>query len=279
MQIGDIRIDALIDGEVAVPPDALYASGIGEAEWEPYKQHLCCITGMALNTVGSYLIRHGDRVILHDAGGGPQSLFPFTSGGLRSSLLAHNIQPTEVTDVIYSHLHIDHIGWTSVNGKSYFPNATLRIDRRDWEHYTNPERELEEWEVPVTNPETDTVSARFAPVLDQIELFEGDAELLPGVIAHDAGGHTPGSTVIELTSNGESGLLIGDLVHTQPELVRDDWVFGVHNDPDKAMAAIERFRKMIYDKNLPFAAAHFPGMPWGKLSKGEGSELVYSRIN
>lgn len=278
MQIGDIRVDALIDGEVAVPPDMLYPN-VGEAEWQPYQGHLCCITGMQINTVGSFLIRHGDRVILHDAGGGPQSIFPFTSGGLRSSLALHGVAPTEITDVIYSHLHVDHYGWTSVNGKSFFPNATLRIDKREWDFYSNPDRPLDEWEVGVMNPETDTVAKRFAPALSQIELFEGDAELLPGIIAHDAAGHTPGSTVIELASNGESGLLIGDLVHTQPELVRDDWFFPVNREPEQANEAKERFRKRIYDEKLPFAAAHFPGMKWGRLTHREGSELLYEQID
>jgi len=278
MQIGDIRVDALIDGEVAVPKDGLYP-GVGEAEWEPYKSHLCCITGDQINTVGSFLIRHGDRLILHDAGGGPQSIFPFTSGGLRSSLTLNGVAPTDITDVIYSHLHVDHYGWTSVNGKSFFPNATLHIDKREWDFYSNPDRPLDEWEAPVINTETDTVAKRFAPALSQIQLFEGDAELMPGILAHDAAGHTPGSTVIEITSNGESGLLIGDLVHTQPEMVRDDWDFPVNRDPELARKAIDRFRKRIYDDNLPFAAAHFPGMAWGRLTKGQGSELVYEKID
>src|SRR5690625_5655487 len=105
MQIGDIRIDALIDGEVTMPPDMIYA-GVGLPEWESYKGHLCCISGQQINTVGSYLIRHGNRVILHDAGGGPQSIFPFTSGALRSALIANGVQPTDITDVKIGRAHV-----------------------------------------------------------------------------------------------------------------------------------------------------------------------------
>ena len=281
MQIGEMRIDGLIDGEAVLDKDGLYvgADPPGENDWAPYAKYLDPCTGQQINTIGSYLIRYRDNVILHDAGMGPEpALPPFTGGGLRSALWALDVSPLEITDVIYSHLHIDHIGWTSINGKPYFPNATIRIDKRDWDHYSRPDYELEGWEIPVTNIDRDLVSVRFAPVMDRIELFEGDAEVLPGVVAMDASGHTPGSTVIELRSDGEKGLLIGDLVHTQGELV-EGWEFVMNHDSQKAGEAIERFRKYLYDNQIPFAAAHFPGLKWGRITKPEsGSGLAYETI-
>jgi glyoxylase-like metal-dependent hydrolase (beta-lactamase superfamily II) len=281
MKIGDMRIDGLIDGEAALDKDGLYTGDDppGEHDWAPYTRYLDPCTGQVINTVGSYLIRDNGRVILHDAGLGPDpTLGPFRGGGLRSALSALGVSPLDITDVIYSHLHIDHIGWTSVNGQPYFPNATIHIDKRDWDHYSRPDYEMEDWEIPVTNTERDLVSVRFAPVLDRIKLFEGDAEVLPGVVAMDASGHTPGSTVIELRSAGEKGLLIGDLVHTQGELV-EGWEFSIHHDHAKATAAVERFCKYVYDHRLPFAAAHSPGLKFGRITKGNhGSGLVYETI-
>ena len=281
MKIGEMHIDALIDGEAVLDKSGLYvgASPPDEEDWAPYAKYLDPCTGQQINTIGSYLIRHGERLILHDAGIGPDpTLPPFTGGGLRSALWALDISPLDITDIIYSHLHIDHIGWTAVNGKPYFPNATVRIDKRDWEHYSRPDYQLEDWEVPVTNVERDLVSVRFAPVLDRIELFEGDTEVLPGVIAMDASGHTPGSTVIELRSDGQRGLLIGDLVHTQGELV-EGWDFVMNYDNEKAAASTEHFRRYLYDNRLPFAAAHFPGLKWGRLLKARTqSGMAYQNI-
>lgn len=269
MRIGDMRIDALIDGEAVIPKDGLYGGDLppSEEDWAPYTKYLDPCTGQQINTIGSYLIRYDDKVVLHDAGMGPEpTLPPFTGGGLRSALWALDVSPLDVTDIVYSHLHIDHIGWTSVGGAPYFPNATIRIDRRDWEHYSREDYQLEDWEVPVTTVERDLVSVRFAPVADRIELFEGDAEIVPGIAALEASGHTPGHTVIELTSRGEKGLLIGDLVHTQGELV-EAWDFAINHDHGRAVEAIERFRRYLYDNKLPFAAAHFPGLKWGRLVK------------
>jgi glyoxylase-like metal-dependent hydrolase (beta-lactamase superfamily II) len=122
------------------------------------------------------------------------------------------------------------------------------------------------------------VSIRFAPVLDRIELFEGSEELLPGIAALEASGHSPGHTVLELSSRGERGLLIGDLVHTQGELV-GSWDFAISHDHAKAIEAVDRFRGYLYDNRLPFAAAHFPGMRWGRLVKdGTGSGIAYETL-
>jgi glyoxylase-like metal-dependent hydrolase (beta-lactamase superfamily II) len=281
MRIGEIRIDALIDGEAVLDKDGLYVGDTppSDADWAPYVKYLDPCTGQQINTIGSYLIRFGDRVILHDAGLGPDPVLPpFKGGALRSALWALDVSPLDITDVIYSHLHIDHIGWTSVNGRPYFPNAAIRIDKRDWQHYSPDDYQLEDWEVPVTVPERDLVSVRFAPVLDRIELFEGDTEVLPGVVAMDASGHTPGSTVIELRSNGERGLLLGDLVHTQGELI-EGWEFAINHDSAKAAESIERFRKYLYDNQLPFAAAHFPGLKWGRITKAQSrTGLAYETL-
>jgi glyoxylase-like metal-dependent hydrolase (beta-lactamase superfamily II) len=281
VQIGDIRVDSLIDGEAVLDPHGLYGGEHppGEEEWGPYKKYLDPCTGQQINTVGSYLIRVGDRVILHDAGMGPQPWGQevFASGALRSAMWAAGVSPLDVTDIIYSHLHLDHIGWTTLGGKPYFPNAAIHIDKRDWDYYTDPGYVPEEWEQYVARSAEDFVPGRFKPVLDRIEFFEGDQEILPGIAALEASGHTPGHTVVELTSRGEKGLLIGDLVHTQGELV-EGWMFYVNKDTGKALEAIERFRKYVYDRKIPFAAAHFPGMKWGRLVKGDAGKIAYETI-
>lgn len=281
MNIGDIRIDSLIDGEAAMDPHAGLFGGDHpptESDWEPYKRFLDPCTGQMINTVGSFLIRYGDRVVLQDTGMGPEPGSDiFACGALRSSMWAAGISPLDVTDIIFSHLHTDHIGWTTIDGKPYFPNAAIHIDRREWEHYTNPDSVLEVWEPNLLRSDEDKVENRFKPVLDRIELFEADQEILPGINAMEASGHTPGHTVLELSSRGEKGLLIGDLAHSHGELV-DGWEFYFNRDLPKAIDALEWFRKYLYDNNLPFAAAHFPGMPWGRLVKDDNRKLGYEVI-
>ena len=92
---------------------------------------------------GGFLVRAGDRVGLIDAGIGPESPTPFMSGGqLLNSLAEHHVSPGEITDMIFTHLHFDHIGWASRAGEAVFPNATYRCDERDWEYFVEPPAEL-----------------------------------------------------------------------------------------------------------------------------------------
>lgn len=207
MKIGDMTVLGLVDGEALIPKEYLYIgeNAPTEEDWAPFTGFLDTCTGHQFNTVGSYLVRSGDRLILNDAGSGPNVKQPFTGGGLRSALWAAGVKPTDITDVIYSHLHLDHVGWTTLEGKAFFPNADLWIDRREWEHFSAEDYVMEEWEAAAVDPVHDRISAKFAPVIDRLNLFEPDTEIIPGIRALDASGHTPGNTVFELVSDGERG--------------------------------------------------------------------------
>jgi glyoxylase-like metal-dependent hydrolase (beta-lactamase superfamily II) len=291
MRIGDIEISPLIDGEAVVPGTAFYPN-LEESDWEPYTDllepvfHQC----QHLNTLGGYLVRAGDRVIVVDGGSGPKPKWPFAGGGFRSALASTGLNRADVTDVIYTHLHFDHIGWASVQGRSYFPNATYHVDRRDWDWFLGPDFSFTEQEVAGSlarlelsadycYPENDAPAVRLRPVVDQIEFFTGadEVELLPGVVALDGSGHTPGQVVLELRSAGQKGLLVGDLVHAQPELVDDNergqWHFISHTDDDRAYAAVEHFRKRICDESLAVAGGHFPGLRWGRVTRERGKRV------
>lgn len=274
MRIGDIRIDPLIDGETVSPPEACY---VNPADWTSFDQYLDTTTGVHINTLGGYLIRSGNRVIVVDTGAGPKPVYPVSSGGLRSSLYSLGVSPREVTDVIFSHLHLDHIGWASIDGKPFFTNATYRADKRDWDYFCSPDYPMPEWEKASSDPSVDAAIVRLAPVADRMEFFEGDDEVLPGIESVEAAGHTPGSTVLRLKSDGETGLMLGDLVHSQPELVKENWHFFAHLDAPAAIEAIDRFRKELVDSGNPFCAAHFPGLRWGSLSLA-GGDIQYNLV-
>jgi glyoxylase-like metal-dependent hydrolase (beta-lactamase superfamily II) len=271
MKIGDITIEALIDGETAYPGEFLYTNKERE-DWTEHEQFLDPCTGNYVNTLGGFLIRSGDRVIVLDTGIGSKPIYPWLGGGFRSSLLSKGVAPEDVTDVVFSHLHLDHIGWAAQHGKPFFSNATYRCDRRDWDFFVSPDYEIPEWESSTSNPAEDSAANRLAPVASRMEFFEGEQGLFPGISTLESSGHTPGSTVLLLESGGEKGLLLGDLVHSEPELYDDNWDFVNHVDHDAGRASIEKIRKLILDEVIPFAAAHFTGMRWGHLTRNRASD-------
>jgi glyoxylase-like metal-dependent hydrolase (beta-lactamase superfamily II) len=279
MRIGGMRVDPVIDGECLSARSGLYG-GIApptDADWARFPENLDPFSGHVLMTIGAFLIRVDDRVVLCDAGLGPKAVGAFATGGLRSSLLALGVGADDITDVVFSHLHVDHVGWTTMGDSPFFRNAELWIDRREWEHYTSPDYTMATWEQSLLPGSIGSIAAHFEPVTDRVRLFEPETEILPGIRTLDAAGHSPGNTVFELASDGCRGLLLGDLVHTVGELLHD-WQLGFHHNAREAGAAIRRFRELLVLEELPFAAAHFPGMRWGRLAVDAQNVIVYRAL-
>lgn len=277
MRIGSVTITSLVDGEMNGPLDYFYphdeASGLSgfDGMFDP-------VSGNAIISIGAYLIQDGDRVVLVDAGAGPQPKSPPVAGGaLRSALLAAGVDPGEITDVVFTHLHFDHIGWATHEGAPFFANATYYCDRRDWDHFMSPGYDMPAWEKNATHPATDAATVRLAPVADRMSFWEADAEVLPGVSAIDAAGHTPGTCALVIESNGERGLLLGDIVHTQPELVRA-WRFRTHEDPARAVDQVVAIRSLLADEGIPCSGSHFPGLSWGRVERADADAYLWHDI-
>ena len=198
----------------------------------------------------------GDRLVLIDAGIGPRSGVSmsgsgtFAGGELLNSLSKQQIAPADITDVIFTHLHFDHVGWASHNGAIVFPNATFRCDARDWEHFRENER----------------VQPILEPIRDRLVTWQGSGPLCPGIDTMSAPGHTPGSTILALSSAAARGLLVRDVVHCPVELLDDEWAGLGDVDPELAKRTRNALAREIEGTDTPVAAAHFPGMVFGLVS-------------
>ena len=115
--------------------------------------------------LGGFLVRdeRSDRVVLVDAGVGNITAGPFVGGELLRSLAALGVQPEDVTDVLFTHLHFDHVGWATQQGEIVFPNATYRCDERDWSHFVGPDPGATKKLEPIVG-----VGAESAPLRDDV---------------------------------------------------------------------------------------------------------------
>jgi glyoxylase-like metal-dependent hydrolase (beta-lactamase superfamily II) len=214
--------------------------------------------------MGGFLLRGGplgDRVVLVDSGVGLLDRGPFVGGQLLSSLRALGVAPEEVTDVVFTHLHFDHVGWASTDEDATFPRATYRCDARDWAYFM--ERESDD--------RGERRSARLLdPVRTKFELFDGDGPLLPGVDRIGAAGHTPGSAMIVLSDRAERAMLLGDVVHCPVELLDEEWGGIGDVDPELARRTRAALARELEGEDVPVAAAHFPGLRFGRVLQGGG---------
>ena len=263
MDVGEIRIDPVVDGVIMSPGrEVLRRPGVDD----PWADHRDLLTadGMLEMTVGGFLVRSGDRVILVDAGLGPFDRDGYKGGQLPESLAALGVRPEDVTDVLLTHLHFDHVGWVTQKGVVVFPNATYRCHAGDWDHF-------------VTAADADAGAVRkLSPLESRLETFKGDTTVAPGVDVRDAPGHTPGSTIAVVSSGTARALLIGDVVHCPIELTEPDWQAIFDLDPALAQRTREALARELEGTDIPVAAAHFPGLRFGRLLAGSGrSQWTY----
>jgi len=258
---GDLRIDPVLDGTTTLTAQELLVRPGTEDPWAPHRRQLTA-DGLLELPVGCFLVRTAERVVLVDAGLGTLNAGPHRGGQLLDSLAAVGVRPDDVTDVVLSHLHFDHVGWTTSKGRIVFPNATYRCHEDDWAHF-------------VTAPDAEPGAVRkLSPLEPQLELFSDGATLAPGVDARSAPGHTPGSTIVVLSSGTRRAMLLGDAVHCPFELTENDWEAVFDVDRELARRTREALARELEGSDVLLGAPHFPGLAFGRLLAGEGRTWV-----
>jgi glyoxylase-like metal-dependent hydrolase (beta-lactamase superfamily II) len=258
MRIGNLVVEPVFDGVMKAP--AVAFKGTTTEQWAPHRQFLDDQDRIEF-ALGGFLVRApGDRLVLVDAGIGDRSgaimdnRGHYSGGELLKSLNKLGVKPEDITDVVFTHLHFDHVGWASHEGAVVFPNATYRCDARDLEHFRDNER----------------VQPILAPVAERLETWQGSGSLCEGIDALSAPGHTPGSTILVLSSGAARGMLLGDVVHCPVELIDDEWSGLGDVDPELAKQTKNKLAREIEGTDVPVAAAHFPGMVFGRLLNANG---------
>jgi glyoxylase-like metal-dependent hydrolase (beta-lactamase superfamily II) len=261
MLIGDIEILPVIDSTMRYDAKLW---GKGPEFWEFHK-NLLDHDGMIESTIGGYLIRYrgSDRLALVDLGLGT-ALMMGRKGQARmlESLRSYGYGPEDITDVILTHLHLDHVGWASVDGVPTFPNATYRCHQADWDYWVVGQANTDDYHWATQRDLMKVTESRLQP-------WTGDAALLPGVDARHVPGHTPGSSIIILSHGEARGMLLGDVVHCPMELIDDEWEGLYDVDPVMAKKVKNDLARELEGSNIPVAAAHFGGLQWGRLIQAE----------
>jgi glyoxylase-like metal-dependent hydrolase (beta-lactamase superfamily II) len=253
-RIGDLRVDPVLDGSRSFVPTKSFRQSTPES-WEVHRD-LLNDEGRLEFALGGFLVRTADRVALVDLGAGPRTVMGIEGGQFVDHLRELGVGPLDVTDVVFTHLHHDHIGWAVIDGRPVFRNAVHRCAAADWQHFMvdNPGREYQMLE----------------PVIDRFDCWTGDGPLFAGVSAVAAPGHTPGSTVISLRSGPDRAVLLGDIAHCPVELIDDEWPSIADLDRDGAKRTKNALSRALEGTDILIGAAHFPGLRFGRLLKGDG---------
>ena len=252
--LGDLEVTVLSDGaRVAGDPQSIFGTDQSVETVEALLTENFLPTSQMQFSFAPTLVRSGDETVLFDTGSGEGG----REGGvgqLMANMRASGIQPEDVTIVVITHMHPDHIGGMMEGGAAAFPNARYVTGQTEYDFWTSADR--------VGTPAEQLHQMTNAMVVPFAEnmTFVGDGDtVVPGVIAVAAFGHTPGHMVYRLESDGRAMMLMADTAnHFVLSLQRPDW--EVRFDLDKAAAAQTRrdMFGMIASERIPFVGYHMP---------------------
>jgi len=222
------------------------------------------------------LLRSGGRAVLFDAGAGPD--FMSTAGALPDALTALGVDPTEITDVVFTHGHPDHL-WGVLDDfdDPYFANAR---------HYMSAV-ERDYWADPLTATTIGEDRASFAAgalrrldVLgDRIETFADGAEVVSGVSAVLTPGHTPGHTSFIVSDGEVSIMIVGDAIrNAHVSLAKPDWVEPADQDADLGRATRVALIDRLISDRMPFVGFHLPAGGIGVLERSSDGTVFTPEV-
>jgi len=218
----------------------------------------------------AFIVKSPGRTMLVDAG--PRDLFGDTCGNLPQGLKEAGVSPDEITHLMLTHLHPDHIaGAVTADGNAVFPNAQLMMS--DDEHAfwikdkTFGDENMDHWQALAKG-----VTSAYG---DRLEIFKSGADLGQGLTALALPGHTPGHSGFRIDDGNDSFLMVCDIFHTQVLQLADPEIsIAFDVDADTARDTRKKTLDMIASDGLEFSGGHLMSPKVATLSRrGKGYQL------
>ena len=267
LKVGDIDVLVVSDGVLPLPTQMLghNADPADRAAWLKDMFLPQDAFDWALNVV---VVRSGGKTILIDAGLGsdPDLNLP-RAGQLIKRLEAAGIDLGSVTDLVLTHMHMDHIGGLLVEGvkERLRPDLRIHVAAAEVKFWEAPD--FSHVSMPPGFPDALRATAkRFVREYgSNLRTFDEEHEIAPGVVARRTGGHTPGHSVVRVASGGDGLTFAGDAVFTVG-FEQPDWHNGFEHDPEEAARVRVRLLRELAKSGEMLVATHLPFPSIGRVA-------------
>lgn len=272
-KLGEFEIIALHEGEFTRPLDASF---VRNAPLEAVQKTLAdnfLPTDKLTISFTAMLVNTGSKLVLIDTGfndnGGP------TNGRVVAAMKAAGIEPSMVDVVALSHFHGDHLqGLRNKAGQLVYPNAEVMVPEQEWAFWMSDDRMA---------AAPDAMKGAFqgvrrvlTPNAKDVKQFKWGDEIVTGITAVEASGHTPGHTAFAIASGNAKMMFVADTTNT-PVLfaTNPEWQVMFDMDPNKAVATRKRLLDMAATEKLRLAFYHASFPATGFIAKeGAGYRFV-----
>jgi glyoxylase-like metal-dependent hydrolase (beta-lactamase superfamily II) len=267
-KIGNFDAVVLSDGTVSLPPEFFAVNAEPEALAQALSDYyITQENGLVGAQVKPLVVNTGRDIVLMDTGNGFGGRDQ-GSGKLLESLTAANLKPEDITAILISHAHGDHIaGLLNEDGSFVYPNARYYVPETEWTFWVEGEPDLSGFPADSTDLLRLPPKQFLPPLQERLELFKPGQEIVAGIEAVDASGHTPGMTMFHIKSANESLMFTADLMNHLITVEHPEWSFAADYDkPKAAETRVNMFDRFVADKQL-IMAYHFPFPGLGRIAK------------
>ena len=259
---GGGTLHVLSDGHLALPIDMIVAGLEPSAERDAFVADNAS-DGLLRSPCHLTCWRRPDSVVLFDAGAGAN--FMDGAGRLDEALEAAGIGAEEITDVVFTHAHPDHL-WGILDDFDdvRFPEARLHMPAAEWD-YWRADGTLESIG---EARQAFVVGARnrFEAIEERVALFAPGDEVAPGVETIGTEGHTPGHCSFMLHDGGDGLVVTGDAItHPGLSFAHPRWPSGSDQDPARGVRTrVALLERLVADKS-PIVGFHLPFPAHGRV--------------
>ncbi len=267
-KLGDLEVVAVHDGVICRDRPAGFIRNAAD----PDVAEAFAVAGMPADkltlTFTALAIRSASGVVLIDTGfgaGGPPG-----TGRLTSNLAAAGIQPEDVTSVIISHFHGDHIsGLQRPDGSPAFPKADVFVPAPEWAYWMDSSQDPSAGNFALCHK-------IFDPIAAKVRRFEWGEEVLPGLTAVQADGHTPGMSAIRIASGNDTMMYVADITNNPLVFARHpEWQAMFDINPERTIASRRKLLDQAAEDRMRLAFFHAPFPAIGYVAKnGAGYEYL-----
>ncbi|MFQ6019536.1 MAG: MBL fold metallo-hydrolase [Dehalococcoidia bacterium] len=269
-RLGRLELLVVSDGALRLDAGAIFGL-TPRLMWEPLVEPLDEKHRLPLG-LNCLVVRSQAKTAIIETGCGskggraPRAVGLEGAGRLLENLSREGIRPEDVDIVINTHLHFDHAGGNTLladeKTRPAFPRARYFFQQGEWEAAQHPNERTRATYLP----------ENLEPLTDarQLELVTGEVEVMKGLRMVPAPGHTAGHAIVELESEGELAIYIGEVAQQPLMLERVAWVSAYDVLPLVSLETKKRVIERALEKRALLVSVHAPYPGLGRLRLEEG---------